>query len=1050
MRILGLAGVLMALAIGAPAAEGRPAGAHSAAAAKLRLVSLRSLPASVPAGYDLVVRGRVRNLPRRRAAAGRFTFTLLASRTSKRGLHLRSAKLSRTRGGRSRAFKFRIHIPSTVRPGRYYLRACVRRAGVKRLGSCRTRALRVTSPQGQGQVPGPAPGPTPGPGAGPVPRGVHSLRAPVTGENFYFVMADRFENGDTANDHGGYAGGKPVDGYDPTGTGWYHGGDLKGLQKQIDYIDDLGATSIWLTPSFKNKAVQTEDNSAGYHGYWITDFTKIDPHLGTNADLGSLVDAAHARGMKVYFDIITNHTADIIDYTEAHRPGYVSKDQEPYRTAATGTPFDDRDYASGETFPAMDPATSFPYTPFNPPGSEPKVPAWLNDVTAYHNRGNTTFVGENSQYGDFFGLDDLFTEQPRVVDGMVDIYKTWIRDFRIDGFRIDTMKHVNDEFWQKFAPAILDYAHSQGKREFFLFGEVFDTSRSYTSHFTTHDRVQAVLDFPFQAAAQGFAASSAATDNLRDFFAADDWYTDADSNAYQLPTFLGNHDMGRIGMFVRNANPGAGDPEVFARDRLAHELMYFSRGNPVIYYGDEQGFVGDGGDQGARQDMFPSQVASYNDDDLIATDATTAQSNFDRSHPLFRALSGLADVTRAHPALRNGAQQHRYSTAAAGIYAFSRLDRSDQHEYVVALNNSEVEQEAAIPTWVPSGGFAKVYGPGSRALTSGADKRLRVTLAPLSAVVYRSVGRIPSSGDAPAIALTTPPASGAGPDRAEVRADVAGDSFYEVTFEAKAGNGDWQTLGTDDSAPYRVFQDVSDVPAGTTLSYRATVLDNAGHMRTSALRTAPVLAPEIALEAPADNERVRGRVEVRATTTPEHPNYSVTFYRQVGSGAWTAFATDDSSPVYTAFDDTTGMADGTIVRYRAELTYAPGAKVESATRSVQVVTTPVTTATVHYRRPAADYTDWGLHLWGEAIAKGVATDWAAPRQRDGVDSYGAYFSIPLKDDTKPVNFIVHRPSGGSVPTTQEPGGDRSFVPLSHPEIWLVQGDPNVYYAPPPP
>src|SRR3712207_9130856 len=81
----------------------------------------------------------------------------------------------------------------------------------------------------------------------------------------------------------------------------------------------------------------------------------------------------------------------------------------------------------------------------------------------------------------------------------------------------------------------------------------------------------------------------------------------SDSNAYQLPTFLGNHDMGRIGFFIRQANSGAAEDEVFARDRLAHELMYFSRGNPVIYYGDEQGFVGDGGDQDARQDMFPSR-----------------------------------------------------------------------------------------------------------------------------------------------------------------------------------------------------------------------------------------------------------------------------------------------------------------------------------------------------------------------------------------------------------------------------------------------------------
>jgi glycosidase len=148
----------------------------------------------------------------------------------------------------------------------------------------------------------------------------HSLRAPVTDENFYFVMADRFENGDPGNDRGGLPDDRLVSGFDPTHKGFYNGGDLKGLRSRIDYIRGLGTTSIWLTPSFKNKPVQLEDGpSAGYHGYWITDFTQIDPHLGSNADLRALIDAAHARGMKVYFDIITNHTADVIGYQQGAR-----------------------------------------------------------------------------------------------------------------------------------------------------------------------------------------------------------------------------------------------------------------------------------------------------------------------------------------------------------------------------------------------------------------------------------------------------------------------------------------------------------------------------------------------------------------------------------------------------------------------------------------------------------------------------------------------------------------------------------------------------------
>src|SRR5215213_7307030 len=434
----------------------------------------------------------------------------------------------------------------------------------------------------------------------------HSLRAAVTDQNFYFVMADRFQSGTTANDNGGLPPGKDAgqSGFDPTGKGWYHGGDLKGLTNELGYIKRLGTTAIWLTPSFKNKAVQPEDKSAGYHGYWITDFTQIDPHLGTNQDLRTLVNAAHSRGIKVYFDIITNHTADVIEYTEGGRMPYVSKDRSPYRTAA-GAPFDDRDFAGGAFFPDLlpngqpscsdraAPFTSFPYHPCVPDAErDSKVPAWLNDVSLYHNRGDTTFSGENSQYGDFFGLDDLFTENPQVVNGMIDIYETWIRDFHIDGFRMDTMKHVDDAFWQKFAPAIQSYARTQGIRDFYMFGEVAeDTSRPITSHYMTHDDVQGVLDFPFQTAATRFAANSAPTSELGDFFRDDDWYTDGDSNVYNLPTFLGNHDKGRIGMFIRNANPGAAEAELLQRDELAHALMYFSRGDPVVYYGDEQAFT---------------------------------------------------------------------------------------------------------------------------------------------------------------------------------------------------------------------------------------------------------------------------------------------------------------------------------------------------------------------------------------------------------------------------------------------------------------------------
>ncbi|MBT2534387.1 alpha-amylase [Arthrobacter sp. ISL-48] len=782
---------------------------------------------------------------------------------------------------------------------------------------------------------------TPGPKDPVSPSASHSLRAPVTDENFYFVMADRFSNGNKANDDGGLGADPMVSGFDPTKKGFYNGGDLAGLLDRIDYIQGLGTTSIWLTPSFKNKAVQPEDKSAGYHGYWVTDFTQIDPHLGTNEELKALIDKAHSRGMKVYFDIITNHTADVIGYEEGARKAYVSKDAEPYKTA-NGTEFDDRDFAGSKDFPALDAATSFPYKPVLEPGEENlKVPAWLNDPTLYHNRGDTTFVGEDSSYGDFFGLDDLFTEHPKVVAGMEDVYKSWIGGFGVDGFRIDTMKHVNNEFWQEFGPDVLSYAKAQGKDEFFMFGEVFDTTKSFTSQFTTRNEMQAVLDFPFQDAARNFASKGQDTRALESFFAGDDWYTDADSNVYQLPTFLGNHDMGRIGSFIAADNPGSTDTEKVVRDQLAHELMYFSRGNPVIYYGDEQGFTGPGGDQDARQTLFASQVPEYLDDDLLGTDATHATDNFNPGHPLYAKISQLAALTKENPALRDGAHQHRYASEGPGIYAFSRTDAEDQREYVVALNNSEQEQTAEVPTYIAKRSYSLIYGGAASDIKTSAEGKLAVTVPPLSAVVYKSSGRIPHSKAAPAVVLQNPAAAPEDNGRVKVTADVGGTSFYEVTFEARTAGGGWEPIGTDDNAPYQVFHDVAALDAGTALEYRATVLDNGGHTATSQSRSAAVPAPVLTMQKPLEGSSVEGAVELSATADPEKASHVVSFERSVAGGDWTAVGTDDSSPVYSATDNLTALdlPDGTKVQYRATMS-GTGFNVVSQPRTVTVGAAP--------------------------------------------------------------------------------------------------------------
>ncbi|MGL5858915.1 MAG: pullulanase-type alpha-1,6-glucosidase [Angustibacter sp.] len=654
-----------------------------------------------------------------------------------------------------------------------------------------------------------------------------SLREPLTREQFYFVMADRFANGNRANDSGGLTGGRLTTGLDPTDKGFYHGGDLAGLTSKLDYIKGLGTTAIWLTPSFKNRPVQGSgaDVSAGYHGYWITDFTRIDPHLGTNEDMKELVDAAHRKGMKVFFDIITNHTADVIDYQEQQYT-YVDKATSPYRDV-NGNVFDDKEYAGTEDFPKLDARTSFPYTPTFRTGLDRvvKVPSWLNDVRRYHNRGDSTFAGESSEYGDFVGLDDLFTEQPEVVDGMTDIYQAWV-DFGIDGFRIDTAKHVNTEFWQEFSPALLQRAKRNGNDDFFMFGEVYDARPSYLATFSTTAKLPATLDFGFQAAARDFATGKPTT-GIRDLFTDDDYYTDTDSNAYQSPTFLGNHDMGRIGMMLQTSGE-VPDDQVRRRDVLAHQLMYLTRGQPVVYYGDEQGFAGSGGDKDARQDMFASRVEQYNTEPMVVGEPGS-RDRYDRSNPLYRSIAEMAQLRRDHPALADGAQVHRYASASAGVYAFSRVDREEQVEYLVAANNATTAKTVDVATYTERGRLKPLLGT-DRGLRTDREGRARITVPPLSVAVWQATDELPDRERAPAVYAAAPQAGAVVGGRAEVGAAVPANAFAEVTFGYRpVGTKSWKRLGADDNAPYRVFHDTTGLAKGTLVEYRSVLRDASGN-----------------------------------------------------------------------------------------------------------------------------------------------------------------------------------------------------------------------------
>ncbi|WP_405643290.1 pullulanase-type alpha-1,6-glucosidase [Streptomyces sp. NBC_00019] len=870
-----------------------------------------------------------------------------------------------------------------------------------------------------------------------------------TREQFYFVLPDRFANGDTGNDKGGLTGTRLATGYDPTDKGFYQGGDLKGLTRKLDYIKDLGTTSIWMAPIFKNQPVQGtgSDASAGYHGYWITDFTQVDPHFGTNKDLETLISKAHAKGMKVYFDVITNHTADVVDYEEKSYD-YLSKGAFPYLTK-DGEPFDDSDYAGTGDFPEVG-SGSFARTPTVTAAKKTtKVPSWLNDPTMYHNRGDSTFAGESSDQGDFSGLDDLWTERPEVVSGMEKIYEKWVRDFDIDGFRIDTVKHVNLEFWTQWATALDSYAAKHGRDDFFMFGEVYSADTSITSPYVTQGRLDATLDFPFQEAARQYASQGGSAQKLASVFGDDYKYTTDKANAYEQVTFLGNHDMGRIGYFLNQDNPKATDAELLAKDKLANELMFLSRGNPVVYYGDEQGFTGAGGDKDARQTMFASKTADYLDDDEIGTDRTHASDAYDTSAPLFRQIAALSKLRKANPALTDGVQTERYAADGSGVYAFSRTDAKTGTEYVVAFNNAGEAKSATFATGSAGMVFKGIYG-GDASLKSDADKKITVTVPAGSAIVLKAAGKPAKPATAPTLTLKAPDAGATG--TVEISAGVDGGQLNRVVFAAQVGNGKWRTLGSADHAPYKVTQVIGeDVAAGTALRYKAVVIDSAG--RTASTTAASTTGTPPAEETPTASSRDYAIVHYKRTDG-DYANWGLYAWGDIADGEATNWP--DSHPfvgrdAYGAFAyvklkpgasgvgflviDKDGnkdvSADRTIDVTKTGEVWIEQGRTDVVTERPDYPAQDKTKAVLHYHRADGNYDGWGLHVWTGAASP---TDWSKPLEPVKTDAYGAVYEVPLTDGATSLSYILHKGDEKDLPSDQS----LDLTANGH-EVWLVNG-----------
>lgn len=577
-------------------------------------------------------------------------------------------------------------------------------------------------------------------------------RADQGRESIYFVMVDRFENGNPSNDQGGKTGDSKETGFDPTDWGYWHGGDFIGLTERLDYIKSLGFTAIWITPPVTNEILQ--GSSTGYHGYWGIDFLGIDPHLGDEKDFQNFIAEAHKREMKVILDVVANHTADVIQYK-----------------------------SDGKAF-IPESKTSY------------KNPRFLNDLSNYHNLGNSTFEGESIITGDFFGLDDLATRNPEVIKGITEIWSHWINRFDIDGMRIDTFKHVDSDFWRKVIPAIGKVAKDKGKISFPIFGEVADNSPESLAPYITSGEVPSLLDFAFAQQISNYAAKGSPATRLIDLFNGDDLYTTSSSSAYGLATFISNHDIGRIGSSIIG-DLGENSAIALKRSILAHALLLLLRGGPVVYYGDEKGMTGGGGDKAARQSMFPTQLGRWQREDRIGGEAIGDKSAFDIANPIELEIQKIQEITAENPVFRNGSQQVRF--ADRNVFIVTRFYQGS--EYIVAFNNnSERSNSAKFSAGNIDGKWESLSG---ECVISGKNK-LTIEIPATSYCLYKSKNPVLRS----TITSVSSPKMGSSELPVawkEVTVSVKGTGYQSVTFYARSKGKKWQSLGTSDKVTVQSF-----------------------------------------------------------------------------------------------------------------------------------------------------------------------------------------------------------------------------------------------------
>jgi alpha-amylase len=451
----------------------------------------------------------------------------------------------------------------------------------------------------------------------------------------------------------------------------FYGGTLKGITRNLDYIAGLGCTAIWVSPVFAN-------NAHSYHGYDIRNYLDIDPRFGTKQDLIDLVAAAHARDLpvRVILDVVINNSGDNWEYE--------------------GGP---QTYHNGDRFN---------FGAFRP-GSEP-VPTELRNPDWYHRRGqiqNYDTSPEN-QLGDIVGLKDFANDDDaigsQVINTLIQCYCYWVREADVDGFRVDAVKHLGALACARFCSNVREYAYSLGKRQFFLFGELArpddDIYNSYLGPNTSSQDgnntvffgIDSLLDFRL---AEGAGPGKEGLRDVIKVFAGPQ--TLFDRLEAQRERALNRGEMGRyLVTFVDNHDsfwqPGGRFGANAPQEQIIAAVGYLlcSLGTAVIYYGTEQGFQGQGGDNQIREAMFDKGAPGVN---LLNTGCT-----------IYQEIAKIASVMRSQGPLRFGRMYFRQISGdgvtfglpygSAYTLAFSRLLFG--REVLVAYNVSAAPRQDCV------------------------------------------------------------------------------------------------------------------------------------------------------------------------------------------------------------------------------------------------------------------------------------------------------------------------------------------------------------------